>query len=162
MPALGYKYPEYKKLLSPDDPTLKNKSDKVESQIEADEIIYEMEKSLTYCQEVRLSPVLGLAAPQIGIFKRVIFFRISITHPFEVMVNPVVKRLGNYRMTERETCLSCKGSFGVSRPTKAEIEYQQNNMEKKRVLLTGKKARVVLHEIDHLEGILINESNEER
>ena len=97
----------------------------------------------------------GLAAPQVGISKRL--FVVDTQEPDQeprVVVNPViVKRTGSDR--DEEGCLSLPGLSGdVERSAVIVVEAQ--NLDGERVLIEadGLLARVIQHEIDHLDGIL--------
>jgi peptide deformylase len=101
---------------------------------------------------------LGLAAPQIGIQKRVVYIA-----PWDViLVNPVVTPVGVTTSREYEECLSCPGMrVMVTRHIKVSItSVIQYVMSSKsgfwdRFVAMGLTARIVQHEVDHLDGILI-------
>ena len=94
----------------------------------------------------------GLAAPQIGISKRIIVIQDNDTI-FE-MVNPeIITSQGE--TIDIEGCLSCPGAYGeVSRA--AEVEVKGKDRYGKDIQISGQAllARVLQHEIDHLDGIL--------
>lgn len=105
----------------------------------------------------------GVAAPQIGVSKRVIVFgtaytksrNIDIPVPDTVLINPSLKVLSEEIQTGYEGCLNC-GELRGEVPRPMEIEYSgydlQGTLFSKRA--TGLEARIVQHEIDHLNGIL--------
>lgn len=95
---------------------------------------------------------LGLAAPQVGILKRVAIV-LWEDDLFE-LVNPVlVKSSGS--CLDNEGCLSVPGFRGiVRRPETIDIEYYDRNGNKQQLHAEGYFARVFLHEMDHLDGIL--------
>ncbi len=99
---------------------------------------------------------LGLAAPQVGIRRRV---AIVATESGEVLefVNPVIlKSSGKQR--DVEGCLSCPDQWGyVVRPNKCKVRAQDRNGEFYEVSLTGLDCRCACHEIDHLDGHLFLE-----
>jgi len=105
----------------------------------------------------------GLAAPQIGIMKRVIIFGFESNPrypdaepvPETVLINPVIEQLGSEVEKDWEGCLSIPGMRGmVTRPTHIRYSgYTQHGDFLERDV-TGFHARVVLHECDHLDGIL--------
>lgn len=99
----------------------------------------------------------GLAAIQIGIPRRIIVARVADV--IEIMVNPIVVRTLNRETIEREGCLSVLPRFwrDVSRPAKCEIEWQDLFGETMRADFSSEMARVLQHEIDHLDGILITD-----
>ena len=97
----------------------------------------------------------GLAAPQVGISKRIAVID-SRQSPEEkmVLVNPsIVKREGEDAL--EEGCLSVPGAFGnVKRAARVEVVAQDLTGKKRRFTAEGMLARVVQHEVDHLEGHL--------
>ena len=103
----------------------------------------------------------GLAAPQVGITKRVIIVEMpddeSYPHPGErwVMCNPDVVKASRETEVGQEGCLSVAGYVGmVERPVSALIRGQDVKGKKLRVKAEGFLARAFLHEIDHLNGVL--------
>lgn len=104
----------------------------------------------------------GLAAPQIGVHKRVVVIKLGQKHdiddqelgPSIALINPeVVVSEGEKR--DYDACLSIPGLYGYTyRPEKITIKAWNENGQEIRMDLEDLDARVVLHEIDHLEGIL--------
>ena len=103
---------------------------------------------------------IGLAAPQVHISKRIIIFRkldpankkeIEFTH----LINPYFQAMGDETEDDWEGCLSIPGMQGSVRRFK-KIKYGGFNIEGKKIVdeADGMQARVIQHEIDHLEGIL--------
>lgn len=98
---------------------------------------------------------IGLAAPQVGILKRMIVIDIG-EGPIKV-ANPVLR---DYEGEEilYEGCLSIpKFSGAVKRPYALTVDYMDENGEEKTMLATGLLARVFCHETDHLNGILFKD-----
>ena len=94
----------------------------------------------------------GLAAPQVGILKRVAV--INIGDGNIELVNPVVVAFSG-EQREEEGCLSCPGQYGITlRPKFVKVKAQDRFGNE--VFYTGQmlKARAFCHEIDHLDGIL--------
>ena len=94
----------------------------------------------------------GLAAPQVGILKRIVVIDVDGT-PY-TMVNP---RILETRDTQEgsEGCLSVPGKAGeVLRPAFVKAEAWTENMEHYVVEADGYLARAICHELDHLEGIV--------
>lgn len=98
----------------------------------------------------------GIAAPQIGIPLRVALVDISAhphgagSHGLIELVNPVVAGVSEGTKVSREGCLSLPDlTANVRRPRKATVETRGES-----IAVTGFEARCVLHEIDHLDGIL--------
>jgi peptide deformylase len=97
----------------------------------------------------------GLAAPQLGVNKRVIVFKMWAFGSAFVMVNPVILDASGSAF-DRESCLSLPGlSRRVERFEKLTVEYHTVKGESKTLTCTGMTARVIQHEVDHLDGILI-------
>ncbi len=95
---------------------------------------------------------LGLAAPQVGILKRVCIVEYE-GEQFE-LVNPVLlKQKG--KCVDNEGCLSVEGFRGwVERPKEIEVGYYDRHGKYHTIRAEGYFARVFLHEMDHLDGIL--------
>lgn len=101
----------------------------------------------------------GLAAPQIGVAKRVVV--IDVDEGFFEMVNPVILSTKG-EQTGPEGCLSVKGKQGtVTRPNRVKAEYRDRNGRKHKLTADGFFARAVCHELDHLDGILYTDKAEE-
>lgn len=105
----------------------------------------------------------GLAAPQIGVSRRVVIFEVEANPrypdvevvPRTVLINPVITPLGEEQESGWEGCLSVPGMRGlVSRP--ARIRYTGYDAAGEPIdrEVSGFHARVVQHEVDHLDGIL--------
>lgn len=95
----------------------------------------------------------GLAAPQIGISKRVIV--IDDDGDAYMMFNPQITWQSKKLLSFTEGCLSVPDREGkVLRPEAIKVKFQDRNGKYKHWKLTGLKARVVQHEIDHLNGVL--------
>ncbi len=94
----------------------------------------------------------GLAANQIGIEKRAI--AIQPTGEFvRVMFNPVVVNESQFTETATESCLSYPGiRKEVSRAGGVGVEFEDEQGRKKSEFFTGFEARIIQHEIDHLNG----------
>ena len=94
----------------------------------------------------------GLAAPQVGVLRRVVV--VDVEEGYFEFINPViVSQKGE--QTGWEGCLSVRGKSGiVSRPMKVKLAYQDRNGEKYLLQAKGFFARAIFHELDHLDGIL--------
>ncbi|MCI8508168.1 MAG: peptide deformylase [Lachnospiraceae bacterium] len=95
----------------------------------------------------------GLAAPQVGILKRIVVIDVDYENPY-VLINPViVERDGE--QTGDEGCLSLPGKVGtVTRPNHVICKCLNENMEEVEIEGEGLLARAICHELDHLEGVL--------
>lgn len=94
----------------------------------------------------------GLAAPQVGMLKRVVV--IDVGDGLMELVNPEIT-LTEGEQRESEGCLSVPGKYGVCiRPAKVQVKAQDRNGKWQVFTGEGLKARAFCHELDHLEGIL--------
>ena len=101
------------------------------------------------------APGVGLAAPQVGILKRVIVF--DIQEKLYEMINPEIFETEGEQI-EVEGCLSVPGKYGrVERPAKIKVRYQDRNGETNVLEAEGLEAVVICHETDHLEGKLFTD-----
>jgi peptide deformylase len=98
---------------------------------------------------------LGLAAPQIGVSLRVIVYDAGEDHGLQVLVNPVILSAKGEQLDPPEGCLSIPGLEGVV-PRANEIRVKAFDGRGKPISLrvSGLEARVIQHEIDHLNGVL--------
>ncbi len=105
----------------------------------------------------------GLAAPQIGILKKLIVigseknerYPDSPSIPEKVLINPKITLLESPLKGYWEGCLSVPGMRGlVERPSKISMEWRDEKFEKHNEVFEGFQAVVFQHEIDHLFGIL--------
>lgn len=97
----------------------------------------------------------GLAAPQVGILKRLVVIDVSEegNEPV-ILINPVIIEKDG-EQTGDEACLSIPGKVGtVTRPNHVKVKAFDQNMEEFTVEGTGLLARAFCHEIDHLDGKL--------
>jgi peptide deformylase len=98
----------------------------------------------------------GLAAPQIGVPKRV--FVADIGDQLYELINPVFLRLSEEAASENEGCLSVPEKYGlVTRPLSVVLEGQNRLGETVTIATEGYLARVFQHESDHLNGILFTD-----
>ena len=99
---------------------------------------------------------IGLAAPQIGILKRVIL--IGTDRGEIVMVNPVITERSKETLVAREACLSIPVQTGlVARHVAVSVEYMTARGVLQSLDATGLTARCIQHEIDHLDGTLFTD-----
>lgn len=96
----------------------------------------------------------GLAAPQIGILKRVLVIDTGEEGEKLEMINPIITKLEK-EVILSEGCLSFPNVFGnVRRYNYTEAEYMTKTGEKKTIKAEGLLAQAIQHEIDHLNGVL--------
>jgi peptide deformylase len=98
----------------------------------------------------------GLAAPQIGLSQRLLVYRVGQDAPLIALVNPEIEwRSGDEEVAE-EGCLSIPGiAVDVDRAVHVRVRAQDEAGEERVVEASGLEARVIQHEIDHLDGVLI-------
>ncbi|WP_105618110.1 peptide deformylase [Vallitalea okinawensis] len=97
----------------------------------------------------------GLAAPQIGILKRIIV--IDIGEGPIIMINPEIAS-ENGEQCEIEGCLSIPGVSGtVNRPAKVTVKFTDREGNEQKMTGKGLLARAFCHEIDHLNGVLFTD-----
>ncbi|HEX3873172.1 MAG TPA: peptide deformylase, partial [Solirubrobacteraceae bacterium] len=98
----------------------------------------------------------GLAATQLGILHRVLVYRVEHDSPVVALINPTVEWAGREQETVEEGCLSLPGvNVDVERAIHLRVGAHNEHGEPITVEASGLEARVIAHEIDHLDGILI-------
>ena len=107
---------------------------------------------------------IGLAAPQVGVNLRVIVVQLmnvgKLVGPVQEMINPVIQSTSEELVEHEEGCLSIPGEYiKLERPISIDVKFQDLRGKYKRWHLKGLEARVVQHEIDHLDGILMVDYN---
>jgi peptide deformylase len=99
---------------------------------------------------------IGLAATQLGILHRVLVYHAIPDDPVRALVNPVLEWASEERETAEEGCLSLPGvHVDVERPASVRVRAQDETGEEVQIEAEGLTARVVQHEMDHLDGVLI-------
>jgi peptide deformylase len=99
---------------------------------------------------------IGLAATQLGVLHRLLVYRAYSDDPLTALVNPVIEWAAEELETLEEGCLSLPGvHVEVERP--AQVRVRARDVAGKELLVEaeGLEARVIQHEIDHLDGVLI-------
>ncbi len=98
----------------------------------------------------------GLAAPQVGVSHRLLVYRVEPDSPVIALVNPEVEWSGEDTEVLEEGCLSLPGvHVEVQRPVFVRLRAQDLDGEWLVVEASGFEARVIQHELDHLDGVLI-------
>lgn len=99
---------------------------------------------------------LGLAATQVGVMHRVLVYRVGLDAPLVAVVNPELEWSSAEQELAEEGCLSLPGvAVDVERPIHARIRAQDERGEPILIEASGLEARVLQHEMDHLQGMLI-------
>jgi peptide deformylase len=107
----------------------------------------------------------GLAAPQLGISQRLLVYRVGPDAPVIVLANPELEWSSGDEEAGEEGCLSIPGvTVDVERPVHVRVRALDEEGEERTVEASGLEARVIQHEMDHLDGVLILErtSRDER
>jgi peptide deformylase len=98
----------------------------------------------------------GLAAPQLGVSQRVLVYRVGPDAPVVALANPEIEWASEECEILEEGCLSIPGILvDVERPVHVRIRARDEEGETRSVEASGLEARVIQHEMDHLDGVLI-------
>ena len=98
----------------------------------------------------------GLAATQLGILHRVLVFRVNVEDPITVLVNPEIEWSSEELEIAEEGCLSLPHvHVDVERPARVRVRARDENGQELEIEAEALTARVIQHEVDHLDGILI-------
>jgi len=122
---------------------------------------------------LRTLPGYGLAAPQVGLTKRIIIIENNQVDeegnpmdgaiPLMILINPVITKYSTKKCSFEEGCFSVPLYRGdVIRPMKIRVTAQNEKGEKVQINASGLLARVLQHEIDHLDGILFTDLIEDK
>ena len=135
------------------DPALRIRAGEVD---EIDETVADLVERMTrLMQEAR---GVGLAAPQVGVLRRVLVYQTDDEEPVRALVNPRLVASSEEEETLDEGCLSLGAAsvvVPVSRPATVTLEARTPEGEAVTVEADGLEARVIQHELDHLDGVLI-------
>jgi peptide deformylase len=99
----------------------------------------------------------GLAAPQVGVLRRILVYQTSDEDPVVALVNPRVTGASDEQETLDEGCLSLGAAsviVPVTRPATVTVEATTPAGEPLTIEAEGLEARVIQHELDHLDGVL--------
>ena len=139
------------KILTENDPTLRKKSKPVgEVTDRIRTLLDDMAETMRHAEGV------GLAAPQVGVLRRVVVVECVPGELIELIDPVIVESMGLQRT--REGCLSLPGKCGITeRPMKVTVEATNRNGERFRISGSGLLAKAFCHELDHLDGILYSD-----
>ena len=102
----------------------------------------------------------GLAAPQVGILKRIVVIDIGDDNAYTLINPKIIEADGE--QTGEEGCLSLPGLQGtVTRPNHVICEAYDEDMQLRQIEGEGLLARAICHELDHLDGILYKDKVED-
>lgn len=132
------------------DEILRKKSkDVIELTDRLKELISDMKETMNKLEGV------GLAAVQVGILKRIIICKPNEEEAEVVLINPVIVSKSEETEEDAEGCLSVDGYRGdVIRPKSIVVKAKDENMNDIEFDAEGFFARIICHEVDHLDGIL--------
>jgi peptide deformylase len=98
----------------------------------------------------------GLAATQLGVLHRLLVYRVQHESPVIALVNPEIEWTGDEQEIMEEGCLSLPGVLvDVERSINLRVRAQDEFGEPITIEASGLEARVIAHEVDHLDGVLI-------
>jgi peptide deformylase len=98
----------------------------------------------------------GLAATQVGVVHRLLVYRIAQDAQLAALINPELEWTGRETESMEEGCLSLPGVLvEVDRPVHVRVRALNEDGEPILIEASGLEARVIQHEIDHLDGVLI-------
>jgi peptide deformylase len=99
---------------------------------------------------------IGLAATQLGVMHRVLVYRVEPEAPLGVLINPEFEFKSDEVEIAEEGCLSLPGvGVEVERPAQVRVRAQDEHGKPVTIEASGLEARVIQHEVDHLDGVLI-------
>ncbi len=141
-----------------DDPILRKKAEPIDAiTSEIEQLAQDMIETMLHANGV------GLAGPQVGKLLRIFIIRDEVAGvgeeylfgPPEVIINPTLSHPSEEKVIMVEGCLSLPGLYvEVLRPKKIHIQYMNLQGEWKEEDLDAFRARVIMHENDHLNGVL--------
>ena len=98
----------------------------------------------------------GLAATQLGVLHRLLVYRVQQQAPVSALINPEIEWRGGEEEIAEEGCLSLPAVLvEVERPVHVRVRGLNENGEEIVIEASGLEARVIQHEMDHLDGVLI-------
>jgi peptide deformylase len=99
---------------------------------------------------------IGLAATQVGVMHRVLVYRVEHDAPIAALVNPYLEWASSEKEIVEEGCLSLPGvGVEVERPIHVRVRAHDETGDELLIEASGLEARVIQHEMDHLDGVLI-------
>jgi peptide deformylase len=134
------------------DPVLRMKAHDVE---DFDDSVTDLVERMTMLMDEARG--VGLAAPQLGVLRRVLVYRTVEDESVTALVNPRIVSSGEESDSAEEGCLSLGAAtviVEVERPTAVTLEAQTPAGDRVQLEAEGLQARVIQHEVDHLDGVL--------
>ncbi|MCX6812928.1 MAG: peptide deformylase [Candidatus Azambacteria bacterium] len=143
------------KIVQESDPVLRKRAELIKNpkNPEIKELVVDMVATMKEANGI------GLAAPQVGHSLRL--FTVNVENKIYVFINPEVKNLSFENIPFEEGCLSVQKIWGpVIRPKKLTIKALNEDGEPIKIRAKGLLARVIQHEMDHLDGKLFTDKAE--
>lgn len=138
-------------LLKGNDKLLRKKSKRVDK---IDDVVRNIASGLI--DTVLKSQGIGIAAPQVGILKQIIV--VLVNEEPRVMINPEILEISKEYCVMNEGCLSFPQQYyDIERPEKVKVKYRCLNGKPVIESYEGLESRCLLHEIDHLQGVVFTE-----
>lgn len=98
----------------------------------------------------------GLAATQVGVLHRLLVYRVQPDAPLAALINPEIEWRGKEQEIAEEGCLSLPAVLvDVERPVHVRVRARDEEGQPITIEASGLEARVIQHEMDHLDGVLI-------
>jgi peptide deformylase len=133
------------------DPVLRSRAREVER---FDGYLLEEVRRMAHLMQDSLG--IGLAAPQLGVPHRLLVYGVQSEGRVAALVNPEIEWAGRDKEVIEEGCLSLPGVVvDVERPIHVRVRARDERGEPLLIEASGLEARVIQHEIDHLDGVLI-------
>ena len=147
-------------LVKPDNPVLR----KVAEEVTADELKNINDTKDNIVKDMLITMLhlkaVGLAAPQIGISKRILVAKEPNNAGAVILINPVIVKESKKVGTAMEGCLSCPGaSVAITRPKEVKVRSTKFDGTTEVLKYRGLLGREIQHEVDHLNGRLITDEN---
>ena len=138
-------------IITDPNPILRKKSKEIDLEKIKDNTLQQLISDITKTMQEKDG--VGLAAPQIG--KNIRLIIVNLKNGILAMVNPVITKKSWAKCIDEEGCLSVPNIFKkVERHKKISCSYFDFNGKQKKLKLNNRDARIIQHEVDHLDGIL--------
>lgn len=139
------------KIITHPDPLLRRQAKELGPQVFQDPVFQNLIAAMA--EAMAAKDGVGLAAPQVGHSLRLIV--VNTKNGILPMINPVITKRSLFKESDEEGCLSIPNVFGtVKRSKKIRCKFLTAQGTAKRIEASGLLARVIQHEVDHLNGIL--------
>lgn len=139
------------KIITHPDPVLRRQAKEIGPSAFGDPVFQNLVADMT--ETMIAKDGVGLAAPQVGHSLRLIV--VNTKNGVLSMINPVITKRSLFKEADEEGCLSIPNVFGtVKRHKKIRCKFLTVQGQAKRIEASGLLARIIQHEVDHLDGIL--------